>query len=106
VGTACAPSAAGQYMYTPITKRGIPNAWFVLMAGTQTEWGSNWVRVPSGAPNPPYTSDGCISATSAFDSIVECQNFTPWSSPALPAAGSFTCTYNTNQDNLRYIYKQ
>lgn len=98
----CTASPAWEYMYTPVTKKGIPRAGFVLMAGTQTEWWSNWVHQPTGSA--PYTAAGCISDASTFDLILECQNLTQWSTPSIGAGG--VCVYNQNQDNLRYIYKQ
>lgn len=101
--SSCSTSPAGQYMYTPVIKRWIANAWFVLMAGTQTEWWSNRVRQSTSAPQPPYTNDGCITNTSDFNLIDECQSLTQWANPSL---GGGTCIYNTTQDNLRYIYKQ
>ena len=96
--TACTPSAPGQYMYTPIKKRGISNAWFALMAGTQTEWWSNFIFQPTYA-EPGYAW-GCINSNVNFDAIPECQIF------ANGTTNLATCTYNNQSDELRYIYKQ
>jgi len=96
--TACTPSQPGQYMYTPIIKRGIPNAWFALMAGTQTEWWSNFVWQSSYAWSGYF--GGCINSNVSFNAIPECQIFTNGTT-SLAA-----CTYNNQADELRYIYKQ
>lgn len=85
---------AGQYSYTPITKWWLANNWFVLMAGTETEWWSNWVV---------GWSVGIINSTTDYANIKLCKSFTPTSStPTNDDAGN--CTYNKNADNLRYIY--
>ena len=95
---ACLPSTAGQYMYTPVRKRGIAGAWFALMAGTQTEWWSNFVWQSS------YAGSGyagwCINTAVDFTAIPECQTFTNGTT------NLSTCTYNNQADELRYIYKQ
>lgn len=97
--TACTTSDPWQYMYTPIEKRGIANAWFALMAGTQTEWWSNFVYQVS------YTASGyaagCINSAVDYIDIPECQTFTNGTTTSLA-----TCTYNNQADQLRYVYKQ
>jgi type II secretory pathway pseudopilin PulG len=104
----CTTSAPWQYMYTPIKKRGISNAWFVLMAGTQTEWWSNWIyqsweNIPNGSgwTNPGnYINNGCMSSDTDFASIIECPTFTNG------ATDLVLCRYNNQSDVLRYVYKQ
>jgi len=81
----------GQYGYTTITKWGMSNNGFVLMAWTETEWWSN--RVFTGTN---------ISSTTAYESISLCKNFT--AGTIASNDGNGTCTYNKNWDNLRYIY--
>lgn len=101
----CTTSTPWQYMYTPIRKRGIANAWFVLMAGTQTEWWSNWIyqawqTTANSGGWTNYINNGCMSSDTDFASIIECQTFANWTTNLA------TCTYNNQSDVLRYIYKQ
>ena len=95
--TACITSSGWQYMYTPIKKRGVSNAWFVLMAGTQTEWGSNWVYQDALASSGLV--DGCINTAVNYSSLATCQTLTSSSSNVLS-----TCSYDATTDALRYIY--
>lgn len=82
---------AGQYWYTPISKWSIPNNGFVLMAGTETEWWSNWVS---------DGTVGVINSSMTFESIYTCKTFTQWSIDNT----SWACTYTQWTDVLRYIY--
>jgi len=102
VGTSesvCNPSDAGEYMYTPITKRGIPNAGFALMAGTQTEWWSNWIY-QSALTVASYVGNGCLHPGTDFANIVECDTFSNGTTDL------DSCTYSNQADVLRYIYRQ
>lgn len=102
----CEDSPAGQYMYTPIKKRWIGGAWFILMAGTQTEWWSNRVYDESLDNDNDYLdSDGCVNEDTEFRDIKLCQTFEQWTSPSLPD-GTTECEYVENEDQLRYIYMQ
>lgn len=96
--TACITSQPWQYMYTPVRKRGIANAWFALMAGTQTEWWSNFVWQSSYAGS--WYAGWCINSAVDFTAIPECQTFTNG------VTNLATCTYNNQADELRYVYKQ
>ena len=98
--SACSASPAGEYMYTPITKRGIPNAGFALMAGTQTEWWSNWIY-QSALTIPNYVGNGCLHPGTDFANIVECDTFSTAATSNLVA-----CEYSNQADVLRYIYRQ
>ena len=85
-----ASSTTGEYAYITISKWWISNNWFVIMAATETEWWSNRVAATTnniGSEN--------ITGWSAYDAISSaiCREF--WTAP---------CTYNTNNDELRYIY--
>jgi type II secretion system protein G len=84
----------GQFGYTPISKWWIAGNGFVIMAGTETEGGSNWV-----ADNSHYV----IGTTSYddFDEIHLCKIFVIWS---INNDNNWTCHYEKNQDQLRYIY--
>lgn len=76
-----------QYGYMTIRKWWIANNGFVLMAGTETEWWSNWV------------STNTLNSSTEFNTIVLCKTFkTSWST------SSWECLYNKSADQLRYIY--
>lgn len=83
--------SGGQYGYTPIIKWGIANNGFVVMAGSETEWGANRVHTWSN-----------INSSSTYEGIKLCKVFSPtgtaWND------GNWNCTYNKNADQLRYIY--
>lgn len=82
----------GQFGYTRIYKWGIQNNGFVLMAGTETEGGSNRV----------YTGTS-ITEASSYENIKICKIFTAvTSSPSNDGNGN--CSYIKNSDQLRYIY--
>lgn len=87
--------AGGQFGYTPIHKWWISANGFVLMAGTETEWWSNWV-VNSAMP--------VIDSAATYENISAnlCKTFDSTCSAALPVNGE--CCYNKNSDQLRYIY--
>ena len=99
----CEPSPPGQYLYTPIERRSVPNAGFVLMAGTQTEWWSNWVFDDS-IDETDVVNNGCIGTTSNLQTIQTkvCTNFTDGNNPELGP----DCVYDKDADQLRYIYMQ
>lgn len=96
--TSCViPSSGWQYMYTPIKKRGVTNAGFVLMAATQTEWWSN--RVYQAWSTSSGLVNGCINTAVNYASLTTCQTLTSSSSNVLS-----TCLYDATTDALRYIY--
>ncbi len=102
-GWDCELSPAGQYLYTPIKRRGVPNAWFVLMAGTETQWWSNWV-FDDGIDETDVVNNGCIGTDSNLQAIQTkiCTSFTDGTTPELGP----DCEYDEDQDQLRYIYMQ
>lgn len=77
-------SEAGQYAYITITKNIKGNS-FVLMAATETEWGSNRVTKDK--------EDISQSDTYAEISAAMCKEF-----------GENDCSYEKDGDQLRYIY--
>jgi hypothetical protein len=86
--------STGQYSYTSIKKWWIWGNAFVLMAGTETEWGSNWVSTWLN-----------ISPSWSYDDIKLCKIFT--SHNGLWTAsndGAGNCVYYKWSDQLRYIY--
>lgn len=87
----------GQYSYTPIIKWWLPNNWFVLMAGAETEWWAN--RVVFG-------SAWIISSTSSYETDINaklCKSFDSKCTPAQADANG-KCCYDKTADQLRYIY--
>jgi len=83
---------AGQYGYITVSKWGISNNGFALMAGTETEWGSNRV----------VTSNNVIwSNISTFEWIILCKTIT---AGTVNDNNNWTCTYKKWEDVLRYIY--
>ena len=92
-----ATGTAGEYMYTPITKNGFGNGWFVLMARTETENGSNFVHC---------TASTQIKAdTTNFDDIYLCKSFEVNTPCTQATSWSSACIYEKNKAQLRYIYK-
>jgi hypothetical protein len=86
-------TAPWQFGYITVTKWGIPNNGFILMAGSETEGGSNYV----------YAGTAITTNTPPFESINLCTSFittscTPW------ANNNWVCCYNKNADQLRYIF--
>lgn len=84
---------AGEYAYTPIEKKWIPNNGFVVMAATETEWWSNRI-----ASQWLWWSD--ISASTEFSDIVLCESFEEGTNEN----NDGICWYVDNEDVLRYIY--
>ena len=85
--------AIWQYSYTSIRKWWIWWNAFVLMAGSETEGWSNWVR--AGATND-------FSTTTNFEDMVPCRTITENGNNT--NNNQWTCTYNQWDDVLRYIY--
>jgi len=80
----------GQYWYTPISKYGISNNAFVIMAASETEWWSNWSFI-----------DGTIDkivGTTKYEDVILCDNFTLEENPGA------NCEYAKENDQLRYLY--
>lgn len=83
---------AGQYMYAPITKNWFTNWWFVLMAQTESEGGSNFVYC---------AGDTKLNALS-YEDIHTCTSF---STVGTCAGNTWACVYSATSGSLRYIYK-
>jgi len=83
----------GQYGYCPLKKFGIDNAAFVLMAGSETEGGSN--------RSYGDTKIGIAEAElNEFDEIALCTEFTEVYDTTATA-----CEYYKKVDQLRYLYR-
>lgn len=85
-----------QYMYTPIIKSWFPNWWFVLMAKTETENGSNYVYC---------WSSQIITINTDFDNVFTCSKISPGSDCVAANSWSADCFYQKWQGQLRYIYR-
>ena len=81
--------STGQYSYTPITKSWIPANGFILMAGSETEWWSNWISTGNN-----------ISSSTDYVNVKLCKIFTKWTASN---DGNGNCGY-VNLSQLRYIY--
>ena len=82
----------GQYGYMVLTKNSIPNGWFMLMARSETEWGSNYVMT-GGSDTLTKNTD--------LSSIKLCTRFTKGENPKNDNSGN--CVYK-DKSQLRYIY--
>ncbi len=80
-----------QYGYMTLTKDGVPNNWFILMAKTQTAWWSN--RVSSG------DVVWAITWWTSTENITTCKTVTRWT---VDVQNGWDCTFTTIA-NLRYI---
>lgn len=85
--------AGGQYGYMVLSKNSIPKGGFVLMARSETEWGSNWVM--------GGTNVWAIANTTDLSTLKVCTKFTKWTAAANDNNGN--CTYK-DKSELRYIY--
>lgn len=81
----------GEYLYLVATRNSIPNWWFVLMAKTEMEWGSNWVVCDN--------NQWKITAETDLADIKICDTVSEWESCS---NSNGACTY-TSPDQLRYI---
>ncbi len=84
-----------QFLYTSIKKYWIDNNAFVIMAASETEWWSNRVV--------DWNNSIWTTNYDDFDEIVLCKDFQVWDTTHY--VSGWTCTYNKNDDALRYIYK-
>lgn len=96
-GTTCTALWNGEYMYTPLSRRGISNQAFVIMAGTEEGWSSsNWVL------DAWFGVSWCIDDTMDISVIAgaRCDTVAGWTT------NLSGCTAAENQDVRRYIYAQ
>lgn len=80
-----------EYLYLVATRNSTPNWWFVLMAKTETAWGSNWVVCDNNEWK--ITTEIDLANIKLCETVSErdtCSN------------SSGICTYTSN-DQLRYI---
>ena len=82
------------YGYIRVVKDGVANAWFVLMAKSQTAWWSN--RVTSG-----WSTIWLISSNTAIDTLRTCKTIEK-SATGLRLNNGWDCQYVSVAD-LRYI---
>jgi len=84
------PIATWQYGYMRLTKDGVANNWFILMAKTQTAWWSN--RVATG-------DVWAITWGTSTENITTCKTVTRWTTDE---SNGWDCKFTTIA-NLRYI---
>ena len=97
----------GQYGYAVMTKNSITKGGFLLMARTETEWGSNWIVLKDAGTD---INKGAITVagTSATDlsDIKPCTKVLKLGTEGAGTAAGIengVCTYN-DKSELRYIY--
>ena len=60
----------GNYWYLVAKKNWVENAWFILMAHTEVEWGANWIYCDTDHPNAgedgKYTFEGENAPTGTY----------------------------------------
>lgn len=72
LGNANADLTPGNYWYLVADKNWVPDAWFLLMAHMEVEWGANWVYCQEHANEEGgYTLDG-------VDGVTEGSTFRNW----------------------------
>ncbi len=87
-----------KYLYLVAKRNWVSNAWFVLMAKTEVEWGSNWVVCDSGTTSG--LSGGYILNTDDLAKITTCQRFTKEDGEC--ESNTDDCKYS-EEWQLRYI---
>ena len=83
------------YIYIVSKRNGVNDAWFVLMAKTEVEGGSNWVVCKNGQ----WVNGWYITNDTDLAKITICRSVTKWNTCS---SNSETCTY-TDEEELRYI---
>lgn len=87
--------AMWDYIYIVSKRNGVNDAWFVLMAKTEVEGGSNWVV----CKNAEGIDAWYITTDTDLAKINRCQSFKKWN---VCLSNSNTCYY-TDEEELRYI---
>jgi hypothetical protein len=90
-----------QYMYTPIKKNGFVGGWFVLMARTETENGSNFIFCGTGTSTPSTP----ITSNTDFDDIFLCSTIVSTGTCLQANSWSSACGYQKWEWQMRYIYR-
>lgn len=101
----CLTTNAGQYGYVAIKKNWISRWWFVLMAGTETLWGSNTI-FESTTSQQNYIN-WCIPYDIPYNDVVICDYIdydTNNTSLVVNSTAATPCTAKKDTDVLRYIY--
>ena len=86
-----------EYIYLVGKRNWVSNAWFVLMAKTEVEWGSNWVVCDSW-DDPDH---GYIDKDDDLKDITTCSKVTEWEEGTC-VSNTTECVYET-AGQLRYI---
>ena len=87
--------SGGEYWYFAMTKNSIPNGWYVLVARTETEWGTNFLNTI------PISWDlSNFKACTTFKSS-EIDSDCTTATSSMPTDG--TCCY-TSKDQFLYLY--
>ena len=98
-----------EYMYMVTKRNSVKNGWFVLMAKTEVEWGSNWLVCDSVAVDTDAQKD--LKTNWRFKKevdlkdVVTCSSFekvTQSETNKCTMDGNWKCTY-TDDSQLRYI---
>jgi len=87
--------AEWDYLYIVSTRNWVSNAWFVLMAKTESEIWSNWVV----CKNATWVNAWYITNDTDIAKIKTCSKFNKWN---ICSSNSDTCSY-TDTEELRYI---
>ncbi len=87
-------ASSSGYIYYPMKKNGGNNNGFVLMARTETEWGSNFVLCSA-----IITSTNATNGDFDVDNVKVCSSVSLWAS-----CDANACTA-LDKSQLRYIYK-
>ena len=86
-------SATWEYLYLVTKRNWVNNGWFILMAKTEVEWGSNWIV----CKDKSWIDDWYIASKTDISDIKTCYEITKWE-----YCSAKECKY-TSEDELRYI---
>ena len=87
------------YAYMVAKRSSISDGWFILMAKTETEWWSNWVRCEDAGTE---TGKWYIYSGTDLAYIHLCTSFTQTGSEGTCTSNTGDCVYKTTEE-LRYI---
>ena len=87
--------AMWDYIYVVSTRNWVRDAWFTVMAKTETEWWSNRVVCKNGQ----WLDDWYITHSTDLAKIKTCQTITKWNTCS---SNNYECTY-TDEEELRFI---
>ena len=87
-----------QYGYFVVTKNTIPKGWYILIARTETEWGSNYLQTMASS----WDLKDFKTCTS-FGEVGKWQCSSQKTATTDPSALNWLCCYE-NKWQLRYVY--